>query len=177
MAIPIYAVTQAGGKIYSMDDAATVNDFAAVDGTGGTAFSPYLLSTLFPLKRTLGYYDFRKFRQRVDAPSALTIAVTPWRDGTDTGQVISRMFPVSAVDVTNTPLWVPGSDFQVKVAFSGYTRPFEVGNASASFVPRRHSRGTGVGSNPALPMGTPGFFVYSGVGKYNGTEKYDSVLL
>lgn len=174
--IPIYAVSATGGKIISLDDPNTVNDLAAANGTGGTAFAPYLLSTPFRLERTLGWYDFRKFRQRVDCPSALTIVITPWRDGTDTGQMISRMFPVSAVDVTNTPLWVTGSDFQVKVAFSGYTRAFEVGNASASFVPRRHSRGTGVGSNPVLPVAA-GDFLYGGVATYNGHNNYDGVLL
>jgi hypothetical protein len=173
--IPLYVVTQARGQIISLDDAQTVNDLAASDGTGGTLPSPFLLSTLFPLKRTLGWYDFRKFRQRVDAPSALTIQITPWRDGTDTGQVLSRTFPVSAVDVTNTPLMVSGSDFQVKLAFSGYTRPFEIGNASASFIPRRHSRGTGVGSNPALPLS--GDLIYSGAATYNGHDLYNGVLL
>lgn len=174
--IPIYGVSQVGGKIISLDDANTVNDLAAGDGTGGTTPTIFLLSTLFPLKRTLGWYDFRKFRQRVDAPSALTISITPWRDGTDTGQVLSRTFSVSAVDVTNTPLWVTGCDFQVKVAFSGHTRPFEVGNASASFVSRRHSRGTGVGSNPALGLGTKFF---SGAITYNGaagTGFYNGVV-
>lgn len=173
--IPVYGVTATGGKVVSLDDANTVNDLADVNGAGGTAPTIFLLSTLFPLKRTLGWYDFRKFRQRVDAPTSLTIAVTPWRDGTDTGQVLSRTFPVSAVDVTSTSLWVPGSDFQVKVAFSGHTRPFEVGNASASFVPRRHSRGTGVGSNPALPLS--GDFLFAGVQTYNGHSKYDGVLV
>jgi hypothetical protein len=173
--IPIYAVSQVGGKIISLDDANTVNDLAAADGTGGMLPAIFLLSTLFPLKRTLGWYDFRKFRQRVDAPSALTISITPWRDGTETGQTIARMFPVSAVDVTSTSLWITGSDFQVKVAFSGFTRAFEVGNASASFVPRRHSRGTGVGSNPALPLG--GDFLFAGVQTYNGHSKYDGVLI
>jgi hypothetical protein len=175
MSIPVFGVSQVGGKIVSLDDSQTVNDLASSDGTGGTAFSPFLLSTLFRLERTLGYYDFRKFRQRVDAPSALTITVTPWRDGTDTGQSISRMFPVSAVDVTSTSLWVPGSDFQVKVAFSGYTRPFEVGNASASFVPRRHSRGTGVGTNPAIPLF--GDLLYNGVSTYNGHNLYNGILI
>jgi hypothetical protein len=175
MAIPIFTVSPVGGKIYSLDDPATVNDLADTNGNGGTAFSPFLLSTLFKLERTLGWYDFRKFRQRVDCPSALTIAVTPWRDGNNTGQTITRTFAASAVDVTSTSLWVPGSDFQVQVAFSGYTRAFEVGNASGSFVPRRHSRGTGVGSNPALPLG--GDFVYAGVQSYNGHSKYDSVLI
>jgi len=172
--IPIYGVTQSGGKVVSLDDPATVNDLTDVNGNGGTPPTIFLLSTLFPLKRTLGYYDFRKFRQRVDAPSALTINVTPWRDGTDTGQILSRMFPVNAVDVTSTSLWVTGSDFQVKVAFSGHSRAFEVGNASASFVPRRHSRGTGVGSNPALPL--QGNLMYNGVATYNGADNYDSIL-
>jgi len=175
MAIPIFGVTQGRGQIISLDDPATVNDLAAADGTGGTPPTIFLLSTLFPLKRTLGYYDFRKFRQRVDAPSALTINVTPWRDGTDTGQILSRTFPVSAVDVTSTPIWITGSDFQVKVAFSGHSRAFEVGNASASFVPRRHSRGTGVGTNPALPI--QGDLIYAGVSTYNGHNNFNGVLL
>jgi hypothetical protein len=173
--IPCYLVSATSGKVYTVDDPATVNDLAAADGTGGVAFAPFLLSTLFPLKRTLGYYDFRKFRQRVDAPSNLTITITPWRDGFDTGQMIARTFPVSGVDITNTPLWVTGSDFQVKIVFSAYTRVFEISNASASFVPRRHSRGTGVGTNPALPLS--GDSVYSGVQTYNGHSHYDGVLL
>lgn len=172
--IPIYAVTQTGGQIISFDDPATVNDFAAANGTGGTAFQPYIVSTPFPLKRTLGYYDFRKFRQRVDAPSALTITVSPWRDGTPTGQQLARTFAVTAVDVTSTSLWVTGSDFQVQVTFSAYSRPFEVGNASASFVPRRHSRGTGVGANPGLPV--LGNLIYSGVTNYDGSDNFDGVL-
>jgi len=172
--IPFYCVSASGGKIISQDDAATVNDLAAANGTGGTAFSPYHLSTFFPLKRTLGYYDFRKFRQRVDAPSALTISITPWRDGFDTGQTIRRTFPISGVDVTSTPLWVTGADFQVKVQYSGYSRAFEVVNASASFVPRRRSRGTGVGDNPALPVG--GDFIYSGIASYDGHSAYDGIV-
>lgn len=172
--IPIYAVSQVGGKIYSLDDPNTVNDLADANGVGGTAFAPFLLSTPFRLERTLGWYDFRKFRQRVDCPSTLKIMITPWRDGSDTGQTINRTFAVTAVDVTNTPLWVTGSDFQVKVAFANYTRAFEVGNASASFVPRRQSRGTGVGANPDLQFA--GDFIYSGLQTYNGHSNYDGVL-
>ena len=171
--IPSYLVSAVGGKIYSVDDALTVNDFAGADGSGGNAFQPFLLSTPFPLKRTLGFYDFRKFRQRVDAPSALTIMVTPWRDGSDTGQTISRTFPISTVDVTSTSLFVNGSDFQIKVTLSGYTRAVELVNASASFVARRRSRGTGVGTNPGLPVTQQ--FIYSGVDKYNGADNYDGV--
>lgn len=175
MAIPIFAVSQVGGKVISLDDPATVNDLAAIDGTGGTPYVPFVLSTLFQLKRTLGWYDFRKFRQRFDSPSAATIMITPWRDGSDTGQTITRQFNVSAVGVTNTPLWISGSDFQVKIVLSNFTREVQLGNASASFVPRRHSRGTGVGTNPALPLF--GDFLYNGVGTANGHNNADGVLL
>lgn len=172
--IPSYLVSQTGGKIYSVDDPATVNDFSAIDGSGGTAFQPFLLSTPFPLKRTLGWYDFRKFRQKLDAPTAVTIMVTPWRDGSDTGQAITRTFPVSSVDVTSTPLLISGSDFQIKVTLSGYTRPVEIVNASASFIPRRRSRGIGTGTNPGLPVTE--LFIFSGIGKFDGKNNYDGVL-
>lgn len=144
--IPCYVVTASGGKVYSVDDSATVNDFASITGSGGTAFTPFLLSTLFPLTRTLGFATIRKLRQRFDAPSAVTIQVTPWRDGRDTGQTITRTFGLSDVDITSTPLFYSGSDFQVKLQISGYTAEVQLGNASVSMVPRRHTRGTGVGA-------------------------------
>lgn len=174
--IPIYCIAantsfvpQVGmaGKVYSVDDPATVNDLAAVDGTGGTPYVPFILSTLFPLRRTLGWYDFRKFHQHADAPSACTITVMPWRDGNDSGQIIARVFPVTGVDITSTPIWLPGSDFQVKVSLSAFTREVQLGNASASFVPRRHSRATGAGSNPLLTLAgfgpLDGRFILNGI--------------
>jgi len=166
--IPIYVVTQSGGAIYSMDDPATVNDFAAADGSGGVPFAPYVLSTLFRLDRTLGWYDFRKFRQRADAPSQAIIAVIPWRDGLPTAQTLVKVFPVSGTDITSTPFFISGSSFQVQVVVSGYSRPVELGNASCSFVMRRRTRATGAGANADL--------VYEAFGPYDGHYTYNGIL-
>ncbi|HKR55548.1 MAG TPA: hypothetical protein VJS20_04560, partial [Gemmatimonadales bacterium] len=100
--IPFYAVTATGGKVYTVDDKATVNDFAALDGTGGSFFQPFFLSTLFPLPRSLGWVDLRKMRQRFDSDGPVTLTISPWRDGFPTGQSISRNFGVSGPDLTAT---------------------------------------------------------------------------
>ena len=166
--IPLYAVSQARGQIYSVDDPIGVNDFMAVDGSGGTSYVPYFLTTLFQLTKTLGYYDLRKYRQRFDAASAVTFSITPWRDGKNTGQTIIRTFASADVGVTSTPLFYSGSDFQVFVQLSGFTSEVQLGNASVSATPRRHSRATGAGSNPLL--------TYTGFGPYDGRYVHNAVL-
>jgi len=139
--IPIYVVSQSGGRVYSLDDPLTVNDFAAVDGSGGSAYTPYLLSTQFPTEKTLGFYSLRKFRQRFDAPNGVTIAVTPWRDGLATGQTLTRTFATGAVGMTSTPLNYAASAFQLYLTLTGFTRPVELGNANVSMIRRRDTRG------------------------------------
>ena len=140
--IPFYTVSQTGGKIYQVDDATGVNDLMALDGTGGSAFTPYILSTTLQARNTEGFYTIRKVRQRFDAfGGAATISITPWRDGRDTGQTITKTFPTGSVGVTTTPLFYSGSGFQVKIALSGFAGPVELANGNVALVPRRSSRG------------------------------------
>lgn len=143
--IPIYMVSATGGRVYSCDDSHTLNDFAALDGTGGTSFAPFLLTTLLPLPRTLGWSDLRKLRQRFDTSGAATITVTPWRDGSQTTQAIQRSFAAGSVGITATPLFAPASDTQLQITVSGYAAPVQLSNAEIVVVERRHSRATGAG--------------------------------
>jgi hypothetical protein len=138
--IPLFGCLAHGGKIVQLDDDSVVKDLAAADGTGGTAFSPFLLSSPFDGGNEGGYSRLRKMVQDVEHEGAVTVTVTPYRDGSETGQTITRTLAASDNPIVTAPLAVGATRFQVKVALSAFTARVELGKAQLWVVPRRSSR-------------------------------------
>lgn len=138
--IPLYGVQAHGGKIISLDDPAVVKDLAAADGSGGNAYVGYVLSTQLPGSVPGGYSRFRRLQQRVPHDGGVTVTITPWRDGQDTGQEIERELEVADNPVVIAHVSVTGSDFQVKIALSDFDAPAALGEAAVTIIPRRSER-------------------------------------
>lgn len=138
--IPLFGCQAAGGKIYSLDDQTVVKDGAALDGTGGTAFSPYFVSSPFGIAFDLGYNKLRRFLQRVAHAGGLTLTVTGVRDGQESGVSVVRTITVADIGIVNVPLNDAGSDFQIKVVLSAYDAEVAFGNSQAFIVPKRRFR-------------------------------------
>jgi hypothetical protein len=140
MALPLFAVQAHGGKLISLDDAAVVKDLAALDGTGGNAYAPYVVSGVVSGGGPGGYGTFRRVIQRVPHDGAVTVKVTPWRDGQDTGQTITRTLAAGANPTVVAPLSVTGSVFQFKVELSAFDAPASLGAGELTIIQRRGTR-------------------------------------
>jgi hypothetical protein len=140
MAIPVYAAQAHGGKIISVDDPAVVKDLAALDGTGGNSYAGYVLSTYLRGTDPVGYGTFRRLIQRVPHDGAVRVEVTPWRDGQDTGQTITRDLAVGDNPTVVAPASVTGGVFQVKVRLSNFDAPARLGEAEYVVIQRRSVR-------------------------------------
>lgn len=138
--IPLYGGQAGGGKIYSLDDPNVVTDGAALDGTGGTAFVPFLVSTSLLGALTLGFNALRRFFQRVAHDGTATFRFTPFRDGQQSGTGISRTVLLSDPGPINVPLNEPGSDFHMKIEVLTYSAPVALGDAGFIIVPGVTSR-------------------------------------
>lgn len=140
MAIPVFALQAAGGKVFWIDDPAVATDSAALDGTGGTGFTPFIVTQPFSLRADLGYSKFRRFLQRLAHASVCTVKVGVLRDGLESGVVIVRPLALGDVGIVNIPLNEAGSDFQLKISLSAYTAETALGNSQVFIVPKRRSR-------------------------------------
>lgn len=140
MAILLYGCLAHGGKLVSLDDSAVVKDLAGADGSGGNSFAPYAVSQPLPPERLGGYAHFRRMVQRVPHDGAVTVKVTPWRDGADTGQQITRALSSMDQPVVDAPLSVTGSVFQVRVELSAFDAPASLGAGEYTIHPRRGAR-------------------------------------
>jgi hypothetical protein len=140
MAIPTFGVQAHGGKIISVDDQAVVKDLALLDGSGGNAYAPYLLSGLMSPGEVGGYAKLRQCVLRVPHEGAVTVKVTPWRDGLDTGQIITRALALGDNPTVVAPQNVTGSVFQEKVELSAFDAPASVGAGELLMVARRSTR-------------------------------------
>jgi len=140
MAIPLFAAQAHGGKIISLDDRAVVKDLANLDGTGGNAYAGYVLSTFLPGADPGGYGRFRRLTQRVLHDGAVRVEVTPWRDGQDTGQTITRDLAIADNPTVVAPASVTGSVFQVKVRVSNFDAPARLGTAEYEVLQHRGQR-------------------------------------
>lgn len=137
MAIPLYAAQAHGGAILSLDDPAVVKDLAAAAGTGGNSYTPYLLTVPFG---SVGYGTLRRVVQSVPHEGAVTVTVTPWRDGQETAQTISRTLAVGETEIVTAPLQAQGSAFQVAVTLDTFDAPASLGMVEATVLSRRSIR-------------------------------------
>ncbi len=140
MSLPLYGVLAESGKVISMDDESVVKDLAALAGTGGNAFAPYVLSTVFDNGLAGGLSKFRRSVQHVHTAGGVTVVMTPYRDQQESGNTISDTLAVGANPVVTAPVNESGSNFQVKIAVSSYTAAVELGKAEQWVVPRRADR-------------------------------------
>ena len=140
MAIATYGAQAHGGKIVSLDDQAVVKDLAALDGTGGNAYAPFMLSGILSPGEVGGYAKLRRLILRVPHDGAVTVRVTPWRDGLDTGQTIERVLGSTDNPTVVAPQDVTGSVFQEKVELSAFDGPASVGAGEIAMIPRRSVR-------------------------------------
>lgn len=137
MAINLWGAQAGGGKIIQLDDQALVKDLAALAGTGGNSYTAFVLSGAFT---DAAYGKLRRLTQSVPHDGAVTVTVTPWRDGQDTGQTMSRPLAIADNPTVVVPLSVTGDNFQLYVALSGFDAPASLGAGEIATVPRRSQR-------------------------------------
>ena len=140
MSIALYAVQADGGKIVSLDDQLVVKDLAALDASGGTAYTCSVLSTPFDDGDTGGWASLRRMIQDVPHDGAVTVVCTPHRDGLDTGQSITRTLTSADNSTIVVPFDVKGTAFQLNVALSVFDAAAGLGIADATLIPRRSQR-------------------------------------
>lgn len=138
--IPLYGCIAGSGKICSLDDPTVVKDLAALAGTGGVAFIPYLISTPLSISSNLGYSRLRRFLQRLTHGATITLKITGIRDGRESGLPVTREISLSNVGLLNAPFNDQGSDFQIKLEVIDYTKPVALGNSEVYVVQHRSSR-------------------------------------
>jgi hypothetical protein len=138
--IPLFGCQAHGGKIVQLDDDSVFTDLAAADGTGGTAFSPFMLSNPFDAGNEGGYSRLRRMVQTIEHEGAVTVTITPYRDGAETGQTITRTLASSDTPIVTAPLAVGATRFQVKVTVSAFDALVELGKAQLWLVARRSER-------------------------------------
>jgi hypothetical protein len=137
--IPLYGVEAHGGRIITMDDEAVVKDLADADGSGGTAYAPFLTSTPFDAG-VGGWSTLRRVVQHVHPDGAVSIDITPIRDQNESGQVISRDIATGENFVVTAPMQATGTTFSVKITLSDFDAAAELGKAEQWVVPRRSGR-------------------------------------
>lgn len=127
-----------GGKIVQLDDLSVVKDLAALDGTGGSTYAPTLVSS--PVESAAGYATFRRLVQQTLGGQSVTWTFTAWRDGLETGQVLTRTLAPADSGIMVVPFDVTGTNFQVRITASGFNGFATLGSADLSIVPRRTTR-------------------------------------
>ena len=140
MSLPLYGVEAEGGRIVRLDDESVMNDLTALNGSGGTAVAPYVLSTIFDQGLDGGYAKFRRNVQHVHTDGGVTVVTTPYRDQQESGNTITDTLAVGASPIVTAPIDESGKNFQVKVAVSSYTAAVELGKGQQYVVPRRSVR-------------------------------------
>lgn len=138
--IPLYGLQAGGGKVYSLDDPGVVKDGCALDGSGGTAFTPFILTQPFAVHADLGYNKLRRFLQRVAHAGACTFIVTGVKDGRESTVAVVRPLTANDVGIINVPLGESGSDFQLKIVLTGFDAETALGNSQVFIVPKRRFR-------------------------------------
>lgn len=140
MSIPLYGCMAHAGTIVQLDDETVVADLAAENGSGGTAYTAFKVSSPFDMGLDAGYSKFRRATQHVHADGDVTVVVSPYRDGTPTGQEITRTLATGDNPVVDAPLSSLATTHQVKVTLSSFDAAAELGKARQYVVPRRDKR-------------------------------------
>ena len=140
MAIAFFAVEAHSGQVLTLDDEAVVKDQASLAGSGGNAYAPFILSTIFDVGRDGGYSTFRRAVQHVHADGAVTVVTTPYRDQMESGRTVSKTLAIGDNPVVIAPVFEGGTNFQVKHTLSSFDAAAELGKAQQYVVPRRSVR-------------------------------------
>lgn len=140
MPIPFYFGQAHGGKLLSLDDQSVWRDGAALNGSGGTAYTAKLRSTSLSSALSLGWNVLRRFAQRLVHLSSVTVKMRAYRDERDSGQEITRSLGVSDVGIVTAPFKASGSAVAVEVEVSGFNAEVQLGDAGVWIVPKRSSR-------------------------------------
>lgn len=140
MAIPFYAAEAGGGRIVALDDAAVVKDLASEAGSGGSTFSPYIVST--PVATSGGgWATLRRAVQHVHHDQGgVTVDIQALKDEAETGASIQDALAIGETFVVTAPLKAAGSTAQVKITLSSFDAPVELGIAELWMVARRRRR-------------------------------------
>ena len=136
--IPFYLVQAVGGKVLTIDDRAVVKDLAALAGTGGNSYTPTLV--IGPQKLTSGWSRMRRLVQRVPHDGAVTVTLTPIRDGQESGNVITRALDSTDVPTVTLPMAETGTEFQAQIELSAFDADCGLGEAELWVIPRRSIR-------------------------------------
>jgi hypothetical protein len=139
MAIPLYACQAHGGKIIQIDDPAVVRDFASIDTSGGVRYFARLLSTRFKGPVRAGYATLRRLVQRVFIRSTAVVVVTPWDDGQETTQTISRVLDLGHPSLVIFPLSRLATEFQLDIKVTTFDQPVGLGSGEIWIVPQERS--------------------------------------
>lgn len=140
MPIPLWGAQAAGGKLVTLDDDAVVKDLTALAGTGGNSYSPYLITAPVGQGKGAGYAKVRRIVQRVPHDGAVTVTVTPWVDGADTGQTITRTLAASDNATVTAPLAKLGGVFAFKITLAAFDAPASLGSGDFTIIPLRSQR-------------------------------------
>lgn len=146
MAISIFGAQAEGGQLISLDDQSVVKDLASSAGVGGNTFTCFLLSALTGLETVGRFAKLRRMIQRVTHDGAVTVAVTPWRNGEDTGQTITRVLTSLSRPLIVVPLAATGDAFQFRIVVSGFDAAAALGSAEFTLIERR----SGPGGSPVV---------------------------
>lgn len=139
MAITLYACVAHGPYIITLDDELVEMDLTAEAGTGGGAYTPYLLSS--PFEAGDGFFSkFRRASQSVYVNGSVTVELTPHRDGLPTGATIERDLVPGDDPEVQAPFSKSGDTHQLKIELSDFDAPVELGKSRQWLVPRRSSR-------------------------------------
>ena len=137
--IPFYAFEAVGARIFSLDDPAVVKDSAALDGTGGTAFVPFYVTSEIRVANGSGWNKLRRIMQRLAHDGTLTARVTGIRDGGE-GSMVTRTLAIGAAGFLNVPMNEGGSGFQFKVELTAYSAKVAFSGADVYVVAKRAFR-------------------------------------
>lgn len=134
--IRLYGCNASGASILSIDD-------TTLDDDQGADFTAWLRTAPFDAGLATGWSTLREFAQVVSTAGSVTLEVTPVGDGseyTDQKQTHSIVSTDGEEQLTESPLFVPGTRFQVKVAVTAHEGRTELGEADQLFIPRRSGR-------------------------------------
>jgi hypothetical protein len=130
--IPLYGCSAHSGKILQLDDESVFSD-------QGNAYAPYIISTPIGVG-VAGYGRFRRFVQAVPHEGEVTVTVTPYRDGAESGPAIVRPLAIAAAPYADAPMAAGATQFQIRVALSAFTAAAELGRAELHIVAHRGQR-------------------------------------
>ena len=139
--IPFFLVQAHGGKVLTIDDRSVQTDLAALAGTGGTEFAPTLLSAPVHGQGAGGYAKLRRLVQRVPHDGDVTVEVTPYRDGQESGNAITRTLGPEDSPIVTVPMSETGTEFQWRITLSDFNADCGLGEGELWVVPRRSIRG------------------------------------